>query len=922
MCARTCYNMDMKMKRTFPLALAAILTAGALSGIQIPLSARAEGVLPLSETAPVIINEDNAELHLPESYEQYLPLVNPTYIAVHGDNIAIADGSSIYIYSETEEGKFAYTRYDHEPLNEPTPVSKIQFSDDGELYFRDAGNQLWHYDIKTQTRDQDPLRDISCQTFLIHGEYLYFVTETPNGPSFFYYVPMNDLQFSSRTTLKTESVASNPRMAYANDTLYCIINNGTVDAFTYNGTTHIPAGGSFLNSEDKVVDGLQFVCAYQNELFYTVKGEGADTDGIWRSALNGKAQLVYAGENFSAISAYGDKLYCVQGSSIREFTIKDSVKPTGYEIASNSSSSHRLSGASETVRTKDLVAVADQGNKRISVYNRLENSYDTIACVDESGVPFTPEHIAIGKEEVELKANGDIVTTNKIAVSNEKHIYEYTYERHSLKANENGAGEPVLHTAPQKIKGMSYVYGECYYITDYNGYGTLGNATTGELHFASELKSPDAIASDVYGTVYVAFGNKIHSFSEEDFLTNGASGNELVTLSDQSDKAYVSLSVDYEGNVWHLNAEGELYCNNEKMASIDGGDFVYLKENIDPEEHNYHYPVSFALSFEDDEIYFNFENYVVKTNAYALEGLPSLNKITAGESKEKAFELADPDNLFVSVPAGSVGFEIALDELKTSESEYFPYESYFRLEGETRRGVLLYEPQGEGYYVVALYNSELRTFTANLFHSSKNQLVEPDEKHYEPDEQQETAYVSSDISLLSAPCLFPAPKNELVSTLADIRIPRGTKIKVLGYAEGEDRVYAYVEVVDNAREVQKGYIPRSYLTKNDPSGVAKDSYVLGYLKGDAGIKLVSEDGTELEITERTQAKLYLNEDGTYTAVVVKDNVVYTGIVGADDIFRGTTDAVRISLIVILSVLALVIVFGYVFLMFPRRKKKK
>lgn len=915
MCARTCYNKVMKMKRKFPLALAALVTVGALSGIQIPLSARAESALPRSQEL-VTVDTDNAVLHLPESYEQYLPLVNPTYIAMSEEHIAIADNSTVYVYSKTAD---SYTRYDHTASDGLNTVSKIQFTDEGEMFFRDTGNRLYRYDF--ENNDKDIINNISCQTFLIHGDYLYIANETTTaGISGFSYVPVNEaeLKLENVKPLSGDIFAFNPRMAFEDNTLYCIINNNTINA--YDGTTHEFIGeisGKKLDKTREEVTNLQFVCAYGDELFYTVKGAGNPDNGLWRTDLNGNAVKVFAGDDYSTITSYHGKLYCIQGSVIRELKVKEtSVEPTGYEIASNSSSTHRLSGAEETVRTKDLVAVADKGNKRISVYNREEKTYTTIACEDE-GVPFTPEHIAIGKEEVEVKTNGDTVTRNKIAVSNGNKIYEYTFERHTTKPEENGAHKPVPYTASQSVTGLCYVYGKCYYITKNNGYGSLESSTG--LYF--DDRSPDVIASDIYGTIYVAFGNKIYSFTEEEFQTNKAEGTEVISLSDSADKAYVSLSVDYEGNIWYLKENGELYCNQQEAAKIDGGDFVYLKEDAEPkpDEPNYRYPVSFALSFEDDEIYFNFANYVVKTNAYTLEGLPSLNKITAGESKTKAFELRDPDNLFVTVPLGSVGFEIALDELKSGESDYFPYESYFRLEGETRRGVLLYEPQGEGYYVVALYNDELHTFTANLFNSTKNHLG-PDADYF--DEADETAFVSSDVSLCSAPCLYPAPEGERISTLADTLLKRGAKIKVLGYATGEDRVYAYVEVVDNERDVQKGYIPRSYLTKNDPMGVEQDHYLLGYLKGNAGIKLVSEDGKELEITEKTQAKLYKNEDGTYTAVVKKDGVVYKGTVGADDIFRGVTDSLRISLIVILSVLALVIIFGYVFLMFPRKKKKK
>ena len=903
MCARSCYNNVMKLKKTFALTLSILTASGAIAGAKLSLSAFADGALQQAESL-VVFDHESATLHLPDSYEQYLPLENPTYVAMNEDYIAIADNCTIYVY---DKAAGEYTRYDHEPLaNQPTAVSKIQFSDDGEMFFRDAGNQLWRYNFETHDRDKDPLRDISCQTFLIHGDYLYFVTETNSGPSYFYYVPVADPQFSNRTELEKYSAASNPRMAYANDTLYCIINNNTVNA--YDGNTHEFIGGGRLDKSLPEVTNLQFVCAYGNEFFYTVKGAGNQNNGLWRTDFEGNAEHLVSGDDFSTITSYGGKLYSIQGKTVREMLVKENaVELTGYEIAIDSSSPHRLANATETVRTKELVVIADAGNKRLSIYDRAENRYTILPCMDGSNA-YLPEHIALDKEEVEVKLNGDVVTRNKIAVSSGTKIYEYIFERHSLKPAEDGVGAPEAHVALQNVKGLCYVYGECYYITDYDGYGVLSNPTQSELHF-SGVSSPDAITSDVYGAIYVAFGNKVYSFREEDFLKEGASGNLVCTLSSTSDKVYTSLSVDYEGNVWYLSKDGTLLCNNTVRARIDGNAFVYLNEEHD-------YPVSFALSFEDDEIYFNFKNYVVKTNAFALQSLPTLNKIVSGEAKSKAFALADTSNLFVEIPKDAVGFEIALDELKVQEGDYFPYERYFRIE-DTRRGALLYAPQEEsGYYVVALYNSDLRTFTANLFKKSRTTLSSVSDCFKQTDE---TAYVASDISLLTAPCLFPAPKGERISTLSDTLLARGTRIKVLGYAEGEDRAYAFVEVEG---EELKGFIPRSYLTKNDPLGVKQDDYILGYLKGGTGVVLKSANGNEIEITERTRAKLYLNEDGTSTAVVEIDGVTYSGIVKLDDIAHGETDALRISLIVILSVLALVIVFGYIFLMFPRKKKKK
>lgn len=901
--------MDMKFKKTFGLLLALTLTAGALSAADIPLSAEAEG-------APVVFSRENAELLLPDSYEEYLPLENPAYVAMNEEHIAIADNYSIYVYDRARE---EYSVYHHilenvSGGNREVFISKIQFTDDGRLYFRDNESHLFRYDFET---DSSVIVDnIACLTFLIHGDYMYMANESSTtGIVNFTYVPIDDMRLTSVETL-SQLAAFNPRMAFENNTLYCIINNNTVNA--YDASTHTFLKRELLDRSTEQIANLQFVCAFGDEFFYTVNGDANPRNGLYRTDHAGNAVRIAEGEKYSSITSYGGKLYSVQGSSIREMEIKgNAVELTGYEISIASSSPHRLANAGEVARTKELVVYADSDNRRVSVYNRLDGTYTTIPCLDENGENlFTPEHIAVDKEENRTEPNGDNVTSNKIAVSNGNRIYVYTFERHSLKGKKNGVAKTDAYNSLQNVKGMSFVYGECYYITEFDGYGSLGNATVTELHF-NGVNTPEAITSDIYGTIYVAFGNAVYTFTEKDFKGDHASGTRLLSLSADSDKVYTSLSVDYEGDIWHTTADGKLYCNNEEVASIDGKDFVYLKE-----EHAY--PVSFALSFEDDEIYFNFGNFVVKTKPFALESLVSLNKIASGEAKERTFALAERDNLFVKVPSGSVGFEIDLDALKSGDGEYFPYERYFRSEGlkeggEARRGVLLYEPANDdGYYVVALYNGERHTFTANLFKKSKNAIA-PDENCFE--ESDGVMFVTSDVSLCSAPCLFPAPEGERLSTLSDTLLKRGARLQVIGYATGEDRAYAFVEVLDGTREAVRGFIPRSYLSSNDPLGIPEKNYKLGYLKGGTDAVLKSESGAQLTILENTQARLYENGDGTYTAVVEKDGIVYTGTVTDEQISYGETDALRISLIVILSVLALVIVTGYVFLMFPRRKKK-
>lgn len=923
----------MKLKKTTGLLLALTLSASAFASVGANIAAIADELPEQTETAePVQFTTANAELHLPETYEQYLPLENPTSVSIsQRGEIAVADGKNIYYCGNPASENPQYKCYTHEDSN----ISKLQFTENGDLYF---SSNTYFYRLNTETMSNELVHDFPCTSFLFAGDKLFVVRLDIDGQRTT--VSYIDEKLLSSDDFNGNTVTMTPVATYnTNHSIY----------LTYHEEKNLLYAADQLNVYiydivestkktaiiDSSVDSLDLnaVAMYKDKFYYTVNGQ--DTNGglfTTNFGLDAAERLKQGGKGFTSLISCNDELYCIYGGTIRKLSVNENgVEFSGYEIAIDSDSPHRLSNSGETVRTKELVAIADADNKRISLYNRLENSYTTIDCINENGTPFVPEHIAIDKEETVVKANDDVVTSNKIAVSCGMKIYEYVYARHTLYPEENGVIDktPAPHETLQNVKGLNYVYGECYYITEYAGYGSLGNKTSSELHF-NGVNNPAAITSDVYGALYVAFGNQVYTFAESDFRENGASGTHRATLSDNAELVYMSLTVDYEGNIWYLDKQGKLRCNDlngndEIKAEIDGNAFVYSGKEND-------YPSSFAISFEDDEIYFNFKNYVVKTNAYALESLPALNKILAGEAKTKTFDLADCNKLYVKVPANSVGFQIDLNALKKDKSDldrYFPYESYFRLKHETaggteiifRQGALLYEPQGEdGYYVVALYDVNAHSFTANLFKKSKNYIEDygEEEKHFQAADEGETGYISSSVSLCSSPCLFIAPDGQRLSPLSDYLMKRGRKVNVLGYADGEDREYAFVEVVNGAVETKKGFVPRSYLTKNNP--LEPDDFKLGFLLGDAGIILKNENGEELAITEKTEAKLCQNKDGTYTAVVEKDGALYSGTVLSDQISRGETDALRIGLIVILSVLALVIIAGYAFLMFPRKKK--
>ena len=174
--ARACYNGDMELKKITGCALALALAAGVgCAALPTRTTAAAEtSAAPQTETA---LSTENASLFLPASYEEYLPLKNPSDVAMSENYIAIADGSDLYLYSR--EAK-TYTRY----RQTDGTIAKIGFHGDT-LYFavrgEDASTRFYRYDAQTAAAED---MGFNCSTFLIVGDTLYTAGSAGEGTAF------------------------------------------------------------------------------------------------------------------------------------------------------------------------------------------------------------------------------------------------------------------------------------------------------------------------------------------------------------------------------------------------------------------------------------------------------------------------------------------------------------------------------------------------------------------------------------------------------------------------------------------------------------------------------------------------------------------------------------------------------------------
>ncbi len=843
-----------------------------------------------AEVQAVSLTTENAQLFLPDSYEQYLPLENPTDVAIGEKYAAVAQDDKIYVCNRTGD-EISYAFYQHDEQ-----ISKIQYSDANVLYFSDS--LLNFYELKTEGDTFSAQKmGVNASTFCIAGDTLFVAAVSNSGTTY----TMSKLDTpSDYTQFNKTDFQVKPQMSYTDGKLYCVVNS-FVSVYRND-----PVENKYVLLTQKAlyetvsVTGLKSACATGGYLYYTIANETESSllaNGIYRCDLTDFTvnPPLFSDNGFGALTTHHGYLYAIKDNSVLEYSVfGEDAALTGYEIASSSQSVNRLSGAVDTARAGDLLVTADAGNNRVSVYNFATDEYSVIPCEDAPTLVATD-----GKT---------------IAVASNEKIYTCDY----------GDTELTSHgKKPSNIMGLACVYGNVYFVTKNAGHGRIGENDI----LYQDTGTPVCMTSDIYGNIYVSTDRgTVYKFTEETFLKRNQGEQLGATLP----AAHSCLRADFEGNLYYLSGD-KIYKNGEEFTTVNGNDFVYHTEETAAT------PVSFALGFEDSEVYFNFGNYIVKSNEDALE-IPTLNRIVAGNAKTDTFTVHGAEKLFADVPEKTVAIRINLTDMRTGDSEYFPYEGYCRLP-EGQRCVLVSET--DDFYVMivpdCLCDEDCPVCPTEfdckaemchciehgyIVHKDESLLANKEDYWHEPEDGEVTQfYLSSNVHSYFAPSLETA--------MQDGNLKRGTQVNVLGYATAPDRVYALIGYTDGSngettRENKTGYVPKSFLTKTSPNPAENEEYLSVYLKAsEDGVTFVSEDGNgEITVYERTEAKAVKNADGTYTLTIEKDGKCYVAkSVTEKQIEWKTSDAWRIALIIILSVLALVIIGAYIFLL-PRNNQEK
>lgn len=778
--------------------LATLVSASAMiSFTQKPNVGKADGL----QTERSAVLDETTSLLSPDSYEEYLSLQSPADVAVTDDYIAVADGNLIYLYDKTNE---TYRKYAHSVNTESAlnSVTKMQFGEDNRLYFRDASSFLYYVNADGLTEENEPQpinTGVPCYTFSLYGEYIYF----SNAQSPLSRTSINEPKVSTAEIL-VPSLHSTPQIAFWNGELY-YTNGGT---YLHKLNPEDPKNSStpvaiFKNEvfSMQIVDGV-FACSVKdadgtdgNKVKYNYYAYGLNE--LSSSERPESATLVeyvtplafYDGY-YGALCAFDKFVYAVEGSSIRQYSIQTSAF-TDYEISNVSDSLHRINNGEETLLCGDVLYIADNGNRRISVYDVKRKHFGTPIATE-----IAPRYLA-GDENTLLAANA----TQAV-------LYDLTPERY-------GETLAVFNNFHDGVVGATNVYGKYYFATESNYYYMAQTTETGWQLTETKKTSTNyakLLTSDAYGHLYVASNNslaRVYRFTESEFLDGVGSGTELenVRLPAQTKK----FLVDYDGNVYAL-ADGKIQKANESEPYALNTPLVYSETAT---------IASFAFGIEENETYVLYEeNYAARTT---LLNLPTVKNIPVNGLDAEIFDDSAATVEIVKISLSAMLIDFNLSAL--NEADVFPYLNYSR-QTAPQRALKIAATKNGKHNVLVFYDKVKRDYRACLALVNDCTPLSDEEKKAvcKSYDVAQTGYLSNDIPVYKFPHLSGLP--------TVIELPRNTKISVLGEVNELDHSYYYVEYKDDTGVTHKGYIPQPYVIDFDPTPPQPETEIYGAKESD------------------------------------------------------------------------------------------
>ena len=693
----------------------------------------------------------------PSSYEQYLPLSEPSCVAVTENYTAIADADKIYVFDRSAG---IYRNYQHDGK-----VTQLQFDSENKLYFLDASTRLYTLNPSSLEKTET---GFVCSSFLINGTDVYF-THTSGGNSQIKKISLYDLSGTPTQLNGLDQLNSVPVLGFFAGELYFTTWNGIWSSLIKfdpktNGIANVATFPSeFLSMS---IQGDVLACALRSGGFSVY--DLNELSNVKESTET--TPLFHTNGNYSAVSIYGGNGYAVEDTLVRQFSLKNNAF-TDYEIGSASASQNRFNGAKELYLAEETLFIADHGNDRISVYDTLQDTF--------------LQPIATDLDPLYLASYGD---TLLIANTDTAVLYDLTADNYGKKLTSYA-------TFNGSVQGVTSVYGVYYLVTNKNQFLCLDNDGAGwEISATqkSETKYPTALASDPYGTIYVACSTHLYAYTETEFLSPTSLGKETASsLPVQIEQ----MSFDYRSNLYLLEKDTlHLYV-------LENGKYSQAASFDTQEAHVYGATPNanaFALSIKENKTYVLYENdyLVCRTDL----NLPTLTNIAVDGADDRIFTNEPVPFSLVSAQKGALLVEFDFEDLQNAN--YFPYLSYERIK---KNVTALKIGQTDVYDLIAVYDEQVKSYRTYLVYSdSCSPLSTGTYQTTYPEPEQKTAYLTNALSLYKLPYM-----TELL-TLCNM--PRGAQITLLGEITKLDRAYYYVSYLDENGVTHTGYVPQSYVT--------------------------------------------------------------------------------------------------------------
>ena len=714
-----------------------------------PFAAKSVGAVEAQASA------STERLIAPQTYEEYLPLTSPTDVAVSENYTAIADGSSIYVY-DRQEGE--YRKYAHGEENAPeSTVTKLQFDEYGTLYFLDSSVSTNFYALNVETGAETPIA-LACGTFTVHGDDLYFT----NAQEDLYTLSLASESLAP-VALKWNNVSS---LSFWNGELYFVRADNYLMKIDPKSQTDPDASKATFAIFPKQIkhiaisDGVLACTNASGEFLTYPLSQVNDNDMLFKSEAEG----------FSAVSAFGKYFYtiAVSDATILQYSTETNAF-TNFEISASSDSPHRLSEAADVCLVGDKLFIADNGNDRVSVYNRKSQAF-------EKAINVALSPLFLSADEKTL-----------LIASEEKAVL------YSLEAETYGEQIEQFSTFNGKIVGTASVYGTYYLISENNyAYTLQTNEETGTWVATEKKKTstryPKALTADVYGNLYILSGSDVYAFTEAEFTSSSEAGKKVC---ENLPTATTKLSIDYNGAIYAL-ANGAIYREDGAIFDFDDTLVYYQDETATP------LLTSFAFGVEENETYILCEgNYLIQSTALSL---PTVKTIKVNGADEAVFENAAAEFAVVKTTENALLVEFDLQTL--GGAEHFPYRSLERANVE-RTALKIGET--ERYYLLAEYDQSVGTYRTYLsLISSCTPLNANDYRTEYSEQEQKTGYITSAITLYKFPYLTELLKSG--------ELARGAQVKVLGEITELDHAYFHVSYENESGEIKTGYIPQAFVT--------------------------------------------------------------------------------------------------------------